>query len=171
MTGPQMEYEGLEHEISELPAENAFDHLINETALLFHRLRIVADQVHRHGEMSGGLRSILRGLNKQGAQTVPQMARVRTVSRQHIQMLVNRLLEIGYVEQQPNPAHRRSPLIGLTDAGLRIVEEMNEREAKLLSLVDLGIPDIEMSEAAKTLRELRAVFESEKWDSLIAELA
>lgn len=170
MTRPQMEYEGLEHEIGELPAENAFDHLINETALLFHRLRIVADQVHRQGEMSGGLRSVLRGLNKQGAQTVPQMARVRAVSRQHIQMLINRLLEIGYVEQLPNPAHRRSPLIGLTEAGRKVVEEMNEREAKLLSLVDLGIPDIEMTEAARTLRELRRVFESEAWEKLTGEI-
>ncbi len=171
MIGQKTEYEGTDHLITELPAENAFDRVINETALLFHRLRIVADQVHKQGEMSGGLRSVLRSLNKQGPHTVPQMARTRAVSRQHIQILVNQLLEAGYVEQIPNPAHRRSPLIGLTIEGRSVVEEMNRREEKLLGLIDLGIPDAKMTEAAKILRDLRSVFESDKWDALVEEIS
>ncbi|MBL8192014.1 MAG: MarR family transcriptional regulator, partial [Acidobacteria bacterium] len=79
------------------PEESAFNQLINETVQLFHRLKIVADEVHQQGEMSGGLRSILRQLNKLGQQTVPQMARDRSVSRQNVQMLVNQLAENGYV--------------------------------------------------------------------------
>lgn len=167
MIGLQAEYDGSELEVNELPAENAFDQVINETALLFHRLRIVADQVHRQGEMSGGLRSVLRSLYKQGPQTVPQMARARSVSRQHIQILVNRLLETKYVELKQNPSHRRSPLIELTKEGSRIVEEMNRREAELLSMVDLGTPEAQMTEAARTLSQLRSVFESDQWNDMI----
>jgi DNA-binding MarR family transcriptional regulator len=141
--------------------------LINETVLLFHRLRVVADQVHHHGEMSGPLRGILRGLNKSGEQTVPQMARARSVSRQHIQALVNRLVEEGLVELVPNPAHKRSPLARLTALGKKTVEAMNRHEAKLLSKADLGVADKDLREAAETLRAVRAYFESERWKRLL----
>src|SRR5574342_396024 len=85
------------------PAESPFDSLINETVSLFHRLRIVADQIHHCGEMTGALRSILRSLDKLGEQTVPQIARARAVSRQHVQALVNQLAEERLVEFIANP--------------------------------------------------------------------
>lgn len=151
----------------ELPEESAFNLLINETVLLFHRLRIVADQVHHHGEMTGPLRGILRGLDKLGAQTVPQMARARSVSRQHIQALVNQLVEEGLVELITNPAHKRSPLARLTPFGKKAVDAMNRDEAKLMSKADLGVTDKDMGEAVETLRTVRAYFESERWKRLL----
>jgi len=151
----------------ELPEESAFNLLINETMLLFHRLRIVADQVHHHGEMTGPLRGILRGLDKLGEQTVPQMARARAVSRQHIQALVNQLVEEGLVELIANPAHKRSPLARLTSLGKKAVDAMNRDEARLMSKADLGVTDKDMSEAVETLRAVRAYFESERWKRLL----
>jgi DNA-binding MarR family transcriptional regulator len=153
--------------LSELPAESAFDSLINETALLFHRLRIVADQIHHQGEMSGGLRSILRSLDKLGAQTVPQMARARNVSRQHVQMLVNQLVKESCAEMVPNPAHKRSALVRLTAQGKKVADSMYHREVKLLNQSDLGVTDPELQEAAETLRAVRALFESEQWKKLL----
>jgi len=147
----------------ELPAESALNLLINETVLMFHRLRIVADQVHHHGEVTGALRSILRSLDKLGEQTVPQMARARSVSRQHVQARVNELVEEGLVELKPNPAHKRSPLARLTPLGKKTVDAMNRNEARLLSNADLGASDNDLREAAETLRTVRAYFESERW--------
>src|SRR5262245_36784891 len=117
----------------EAGAESPLNSLVNETVLLFHRLRIVADQIHHRGEMTGPLRSILRGLDKLGEQTVPQMARARAVSRQHVQALVNQLVEERLVELISNPAHKRSPLARLTQLGKRTVDAMNRNEAGLLS--------------------------------------
>jgi DNA-binding MarR family transcriptional regulator len=153
-----------------LPFETAFDELINETVLLFHRLRIVADEVHHQGEMTGGLRSILRSLDKGGAQTVPEMARVRSVSRQHVQMLVNQLAEAGFVEFIENPAHKRSPLVQLTSLGKKTVDAMNRREQKLLGKSGLGAPEKKLREAAETLRTVRAYFESDIWKRLLKTL-
>jgi DNA-binding MarR family transcriptional regulator len=152
---------------AQLPAESAFNLLINETALLFHRLRIVADQIHQQGEMSGGLRSILRSLDILGGQTVPQMARSRSVSRQHVQILVNQLVDLGYVETTPNPEHKRSALMRLTPQGKKAVDAMNQHERKLLSKSDLAVSDKELQEAAETLRAVRALFESEQWKKLV----
>jgi len=148
-------------------AESAFNVLINETVALFHRLKIVADEVHHQGEMSGGLRGILRSLNKMGEWTVPQIARERSVSRQHVQMLVNQLAEKGFVDFIENPAHKRSAFVRLTPQGKKAVETMDRREEKLLSQGSIGATDKKMSEAAETLRQVRSFFESDKWKRLL----
>lgn len=147
--------------------DSAFNQLINETVQLFHRLKIVADEVHQQGVMSGGLRSILRQLNKVGEQTVPQMARERSVSRQNVQMLVNQLADNGYVEFVENPAHKRSPFLRLTASGKKAVEVMNRREDKLFSKTGVGVSDDRMREAAEILHQLRSFFESDKWKRLL----
>jgi DNA-binding MarR family transcriptional regulator len=152
------------------PAESPFDSLINETVSLFHRLRVVADQIHHRGEMTGGLRSILRGLDKLGEQTVPQMARARAVSRQHVQALVNQLVGERLVEFVANPAHKRSPLARLTALGKKTVDAMNRNEARLLSKADLDVTDKDLRQAAETLRTVRAYFESERWRRLLKNL-
>src|SRR5215510_15873688 len=149
------------------PSESPFDSMITETVSLFHRLRVVADQIHHRGEMTGALRSILRSLDKLGEQTVPQMARARSVSRQHVQALVNQLVEERLVEFIANPAHKRSPLARLTPLGKKTVEAMNRNEAGLLNMADLSVSEEELREAAETLRTVRAYFESERWKKLL----
>ncbi len=147
--------------------ESAFNVLINETSLFFHRLKIVAEEVHHQGEMSGGLRSLLRSLDKHGEQTVPQMARDRSVSRQNIQTLANQLADAGYIEFVDNPAHKRSPFVCLTRRGKKAVDAMNRREHKLVTKSGVGVPDKKMREAAETLRDVRAFFESEQWRRML----
>src|SRR5262249_8433827 len=154
----------------ESPFESPFNLMITETVSLFHRLRVVADQIHHRGEMTGALRSILRGLDKLGEQTVPQMARARAVSRQHVQALVNQLVVERLVEFVANPAHKRSPLARLTPLGKKTVDAMNRNEAGLLSKADLDVTDKDLRQAAETLRTVRAYFESERWRRLLKNL-
>lgn len=49
--------------------------------------------------------------------TAPQIAEVMRISRQGAQKQLNRMLQEGLVERQPNPRHERSPLYLLTPAG------------------------------------------------------
>jgi DNA-binding MarR family transcriptional regulator len=142
---------------------SALDALIGETTQLFHRLKAVAEQVHGQGEVSAGRRGVLRSLAREGPRSVPQLARSRPVSRQLVQTLVNGLLEEGYVEKRPNPAHRRSPLLRLTPAGRRFVAAMERRERELLSGLRLEASREELEAAASTLRRVRAFFEGERW--------
>jgi Transcriptional regulators len=124
---------------------------------------MVAKQIHRQGELSGGRRGVLRDLDRLGPQTVPQMARVRPVSRQHIQTIVNQLAVEGYVEFIENPAHKRSHLVSLTEEGKELVDEMNRLELDLLTGLELGIPEEDMRTAASVLRALREFFDSNRW--------
>jgi DNA-binding MarR family transcriptional regulator len=145
----------------------ALNTLFDETVALFHRLRAAAEQVHGQGELSAARRGVLRSLDRLGPQTVPQLARARPVSRQHIQMLVNQLAAEGHVELADNPAHQRSRLVRLTRQGKSLVEAMNHREQKLLAGLETGIPDGKLRAAATVLRAVRQQFESDRWRRLI----
>ncbi len=162
-------HKNIDNNSADAPFDTPFDGLIDETVKLYRRLNLVADEVHHQGEMSGGLRGILRELKKHGPQSVPQMARSRVVSRQHVQMIVNRLIEDGFVELIANPAHKRSPLVSLTPRGMKAVEAMNAHESKLMSGADLGVTDKRMREAAEALRTVREFFESDLWQRLLKQ--
>lgn len=129
--------------------------LIDEVRLLFHRLDRVAGELHRREGITTGQRGILEFLLNRGAASVPQIARARNVTRQHIQLLVNSLLESGLVVGQENPAHRRSRLIELSAGGRRAILRMKKRETRLLEQLDFGIGDSQLSSAVNVLRRLR----------------
>lgn len=134
--------------------------LFDETARLFHRLRVLARRVHGQGEASAGRRGVLRSLRDGGPQTVPEMARARPVSRQHIQALVDRLRADGLVALHANPAHRRSHRVALAAKGRRLLEAMEARERRLLAGLGLEVSAGALAEAAKTLRAAREALEA-----------
>ena len=132
------------------------DVLSREVVGLFHRLRAVAEELHAdHGGLSAGHRGVLQSLHREGPHTVPALARMRPVSRQHIQLLVNDLLEQGLVRARPNPGHKRSPLLELTDKGRKRFEAMRQREHRALRQAGLPVSDKELLAAADVLRALR----------------
>jgi DNA-binding MarR family transcriptional regulator len=142
------------------------DRLTFETALLFFRMRVAAKQFLGQGELSAGRRSLIKSLGAHGPQTVPQMAKVRSVSRQHIQTLVNSLREDGLVRPIENPAHQRSPLIELSAKGRRFLAEMESREIVLQRFLARGIPAENLQIALEVVQTLRSKFESDEWDRL-----
>jgi DNA-binding MarR family transcriptional regulator len=147
----------------------ALESVLAETVSFFHRLRLVAEQIHQQGELTAGKRGVLRSLDRLGPQTVPQMARARPATRQHIQTLVNLLLAEGLIELTDNPAHKRSRLVHLTLRGREFVGMMNRREAELLSALGVQIPEEELRAVAATLRELRELFESDRWQRVVRD--
>jgi DNA-binding MarR family transcriptional regulator len=133
----------------------AMESLIDETRLLFHRMKLAAEQLHGAEGITAGMRGVLFGLDRSGPQTVPQMARARPVSRQHIQMLVNPLGERRCVELVDNPAHKRSKLVRLTPKGRRLVDRMRKRESKFLGALGTGMSERQLRSAAAVVRSLR----------------
>lgn len=145
----------------------AADELFSATVRLFHRLTAAAEQLHGGGDRSAGRRGILKGLDRLGPQTVPQMARARPVSRQHIQVLVNQLAEEGLVSFEENPAHKRSSLVALTEKGKAALVEMSRREARAIGGLDLGAGPKELRAAAQALDRVRQAMEGPRWRSLV----
>ncbi|MBI1823216.1 MAG: MarR family transcriptional regulator [Nitrospirae bacterium] len=149
------------------PKESPLESLINETVALFYRLRVVAEQIHQQGETSGPKRGLLKNLERLGPQTVPQMARIRPVSRQYIQTIVSQLHEGGYVTYIDNPAHKRSPLVKLNQKGQDLLKAMSRQEDELLSRLKISLPAKELNLSASMLRKVRLLFESAEWEHLV----
>ena len=149
-------------------AHAVVDEFTYEVALLFFRMKLAATDFLGQGKHSSGRRSILKSLGQEDALTVPEMARSRSVSRQHIQTLVNELDADGLVTTRPNPAHKRSRLVVLTSTGRRFLKEMSAHEKQLLSGLAAGIPLDDFRRATRLVRELKRRLESEEWSRAAA---
>jgi len=136
------------------------DELINEVRLLFNTLVQTVEHIHAGVGVTMAQRAVLEFLLKSGPATVPEIARRRRVSRQHIQMLVNPLLDSGAVEKIDNPAHRRSVLIRLTGDGERTIREMQDKETRFLESSGLTVSDKKLQQSSKVLRSVRQSIES-----------
>lgn len=130
--------------------------LLNEVRLLFHRAVQVGEGLHAREPVTLGMRAVLEYLLLNGPATVPQIARRRLVTRQHIQTLVNQLLEQELVARAPNEAHRRSSLVALTPAGRRLIERMRSREARLYARAAADLDRRSVGAATRTLADVRA---------------
>ncbi|MBI4820959.1 MAG: MarR family transcriptional regulator [Deltaproteobacteria bacterium] len=144
--------------------------VVDETIALFHRLAWVAEQIYGRDGRSLARRGLLRGLERYGARTVPQLAKARSVRRQTLQPVVDELTADGLVELVDNPDHARSKLVRITPAGRAIVERMDRADVKVLEAVGAGLSEPDLKHAAETLRAVRARFEAEmRWRPVIEE--
>jgi len=134
--------------------------VIEEAVALHLRANAVVERLHQRPELTSACRGVLRDLARLGPRTVPQLARRRECSRQHVQALVNRLVADGMAELIPNPDHRRSQLVSLTAAGSDALEAMWRREAGLVDELPLESAVEDLQRAAGVLRELRRLLEA-----------
>ncbi len=134
--------------------ESPMYEVIWRTRRLFQQLRAAADALHADSDITASQRAVLEFLSQQQPQTVPHMAREKSVSRQHIQHIVNELLARGLVETITNPSHKRSSLIRLTHAGSRLFDAIRSREAKLLEGMGKQFNEQELRTTAQTLQAI-----------------
>jgi len=125
--------------------------LINRIPRLFHLLKAVGDAIHADLGVTTSMRGVMASLVASGPRTVPDLARERPVSRQHIQTVVNDLEAAGLVAAQANPAHRRSSLIALTDEGRRVFRLIQQREADLLARTAPAVSQGDLAAATRIL--------------------
>ncbi len=82
---------------------------------------------------------VLKFLSDKGQMTVPQIARRLGVSRQNIQVIVNKLNGAGQVLADNNPDHQLSPLILLTEKGQQTSKVLSDQEKELFDQIFNGI--------------------------------
>jgi DNA-binding MarR family transcriptional regulator len=109
------------------------------------------------GELSAGGRVLLEVLAGNGERTVPQLARIRSTSRQNIQVLVNRLLRDGYVEVRTNPAHKRSDLVHLTPKGEALLAQGPPQDEDLLGTLSARLSESDLTDGIRLLHAVRGL--------------
>ena len=105
-------------------------------------------------DLSACDRAVLEFLYPDEALSVPEIAERYQVSRQHIQVTINALIDAGLILGQPNPRHKRSPLFTLTPAGKQLFRKIRGRETRLLKRLFADIGEKEQTVTAETLSKL-----------------
>jgi DNA-binding MarR family transcriptional regulator len=132
--------------------------LIDEIRLAFHSLTNVSERLTGDLVETSG-RAVLEHLTHHGATTVPDIARARGVSRQHIQTIVNSLSERDLVTTEPNPSHRRSHRIALTPSGHELIRTVLVREDDALGPTTSVLAASDVTTSIDTLRTFRALLD------------
>lgn len=140
-----------------LPPESLAPRLAEVYLLVGPLYRRVLRKVELGEEIEGvgvGVRAVLDMLRLSGPMTVPQMGRAQALSRQFVQRMVNDAATHGYVEAVPNPAHRRSSLIRLTDTGRTAIDAVIAREHGLLGQVGGDLTQADVDGCVKVLSRM-----------------
>jgi DNA-binding MarR family transcriptional regulator len=116
-------------------AEDLYEVLRHVRPLHQYAAKAVAGSLAEH-DVTMPMRAVLERL-ADGPQTVPQVARSLWLPRQVVQRLADAAAGLGYLRYAENPAHRRSKLAQLTEAGRRVFAEIHDDElADLQALAD-----------------------------------
>ena len=135
--------------------------LVNAVPKAFFHLAAIAERTYADLGVGGPERGVLRDLFLDGAQTVPDLARKRHVSRQAIQQVVAQLLAKALIEFERNPRHKRSQLFVLTKKGLDLCVTLQERDLAEIRRImrRTGLDDA--ATAAAVLEQLNAALAEE----------
>ncbi|MER5426771.1 MarR family winged helix-turn-helix transcriptional regulator [Streptosporangium roseum] len=104
--------------------------------------------------LSVGVRAVLNMLCEHGPMTVPQMGRAQALSRQFVQRMINDAAARNLVESVPNPAHKRSSLIRLTEEGRAAIIAVIDRERAVLRQAGGDLSDTEIAACIRVLSHL-----------------
>jgi DNA-binding MarR family transcriptional regulator len=121
---------------------------------VFRAMAEQADDYLGDAGLTAADRAVLEFLYPDTRLTVPEIARRYQVSRQHVQVTVNRLLDQGLLESQANPRHKRSVLIALSDSGRATFSRIRDNEA---GLIDDLFANVEIADIATTRRTLETL--------------
>lgn len=116
------------------------------------------EALHEQGAFSSGRRALLFNL-RDASMTVPQLAALRPVSRQYVQKLMDEMKREGLVRPTPNPAHRRSPVYELTDAGRALAASMERAETPALERLAAEFDEATLTSLTAALDRARAVMD------------
>ncbi len=129
--------------------------LIGEVRRTFRLMAGLSDDMLEARGLTASLRAILEYLAEEGPSPVPKIASAKSMTRQSIQALVDRLQTLGLVETRRNPDHRRSVLIVLTDRGEATFKEILAEEKDLLLRISGGWEAGCVLQACRTLTDFR----------------
>ncbi len=128
----------VDAEMPEPEFVRVFQRLVGEIFRLNGQLLATADQLSKDLEVSTARWQLIATIRHQ-PMTVAQIGRRIGISRQSTRKTVIRLLEQNLIELQPNPDHRRSPLVALTDKGQVIMDALRDRQVSLTDSFTHGL--------------------------------
>jgi len=121
---------------------------------LFRSLAATADSYLKDDELTAADRAVMEFLYPKEKLSVPSIANKYRVSRQHVQVTVNRLQSIGLLRAEANPRHKRSQLIRLSELGRETFAEIRSNETIIVRKL---FADLDQQDIESTRRLLKAL--------------
>jgi DNA-binding MarR family transcriptional regulator len=92
----------------------------------------IEEAVHQAAGLTGSQKKNLGYLLSEGPMTISELACVRGVSRQSVQVAISALTRQGYVHLNDNPRHKQAKLITVTEQGRARFLQCETREHSLI---------------------------------------
>jgi DNA-binding MarR family transcriptional regulator len=140
--------------------------LIWQIRRLFQKLSSESNEFLTIYGITASQRAVLEFLDHKDPETLANMARAHDVSRQHIQQIVNDLLEKQLVITIENPAHKRSFLVQRTDKGNRLFADIKKMEHALFARMVKEFDSKDIQTSLDTLKKFNQLLQSDTWMSL-----
>jgi len=114
---------------------------------LFRAMADTADQYLKDDDLTAADRAVMEFLYPEEQLSVPAIAAKYRVSRQHVQVTVNELINRGLIRAMPNPQHKRSPLMRLSELGREAFAEIRRNESSIIEkmFIDLRSEDVDVT--------------------------
>jgi len=106
---------------------------------LFRALAQKSDQSLESSGISAADRAVMEFLYPDRALSVPEIAERYDVSRQHVQVTVNTLIEKELIVTRENPRHKRSPHLSLSARGRRVFAHILDNDKQTVKRLFSGI--------------------------------
>ena len=140
------------------------DHMMDKAADgLLALMPVYHKHIFRINRRNSGLEAaqyrVLGVLMKSGSHPISEIGRVLYISKPYMTVLIDSLMEKGWIERRNDPDDRRVILISITPGGkkhLRQAFEVYKTDVKIL-LAGLGSEDIE--KLCSSLEKLQEIFE------------
>jgi len=121
---------------------------------IFRAMGQKADNYLESLGISAADRAVMEFLYPDKRLSVPQIADLYNVTRQHVQATVNSLKERELVSMEENPRHARSQLVTLNDKGRELFAEISARDEAAIKKMFANISDTKCGRTRKTLARL-----------------
>lgn len=132
------------------------EELVWELRRAFRDLGVAADRLLAPLGITVGDRALLEFLTREAEPvTISNLARKRSVSRQHIHQSLKRLPDPAWVECLPDPEDRRNVRLRLSAKGRAFWRRLRSRDEAFFARLAPKLPRAEVTAATRLLRDLR----------------
>lgn len=151
----------------EPPPRSEAGDLLTDLVLATFRLNAALLEAARKlaaaGEMTAASWQVLGGVVDQ-PRSVAEIGRRMGLSRQAVQRIADLLVERGFAEYRPNPAHKRAKLLAPTESGLWSIRQIAQVQHPWADRIGADLGADGLRQALATAERLTSVLESEPVD-------
>lgn len=112
--------------------------------------------------ISAADRAVMEFLYREAPLAVPEIAARYKVSRQHTQVTVNRLADLGLVRTIENPRHKRSRLVQLSEKGRAFFTQVLADDRRAIQALFAGVAERDVYTTRRTLEAMYERLEQEE---------